>query len=504
MQAGSASAADWEAAGELLLRSDPPAAAALLEIACRQWPESVVLHYLFGNASRMSARSSEAEVALRKAISLDPAHANASISLAHLLREQGRMKALAEVMLASWHHLPRSLENDRRVLSFLCECDRYVEADSLVAAMLIAHPRDAFLLRRAGKIAMILGRFDEARQHLRASLEVDAGQAGAWLRLALAHRFTDADDTDFQLLDAASKKPDLDNEVATAIGFGLGKALDDLGRFEEAATVLTRANAEWRRSHLWDAGAWQQFVNAQASKPIPEHTAVAGETIPVFIVGLPRSGTTLVESLLTRDREVRGRGELNWIAALARQLGPNPSVSMLASAAEFFLSQLCQDDESPRFIIDKNPLNFRHLGLISAMLPNAKIIHCRRHRRDVALSLWSQHFAHEDLAWTYDFSDIGNYMRGHDALMAHWQRTLPQPVFQLDYEALVEDADGTIVDARSFLGLEAKPAQSDSRQTLSIATASVWQARQKVHSRSVARWRGYQAWLAELLDIPEH
>lgn len=503
MQAGTASTTEWEAAGELLLGNDPPAAATLLDVACRQWPDSVALHYLLGNALRMSARASEAEVALRKAISLDPAHANASISLAHLLREQGRMQALAEVMLACWRKEPRSLETDRRTLAFLCECERFVEAGSLMGAVLDAHPNDALLLRLSGEVALILGRFDEARRLLRATLAIDANQASAWLRLAHTHRFSDADDEDLQQIKAAAARNDLDADVSASIGFALGKAFDDIGQFADAASALKRANNEWHEAHPWDRVAWKRFVDAQMRESIPAASAVGGEIIPVFVVGLPRSGTTLIESLLARDGQVRARGELNWIAALARQLGPNPSGSMLASAAEFYLRQLRQDDEPPRFIIDKNPLNFRHLGLISAMLPNAKIIHCRRHRRDNALSLWSQHFAHPDLGWTYDFAEIGCYMREYDALMAHWQQALPNPTFNLDYEALVEDADGTIARARRFLGLDATSTQLDHKQTSAIATASVWQARQPVNTRSVARWRRYEAWLPELLELPE-
>lgn len=504
LRTGTAGESEWAGAGELLLRNDPPAAAALLVAALGSLPESTALHYLCGNALRMSARASEAEVALRKALSLDPGHANATFSLAHLLREQGRMKTLAEVVLAAWINQPRTLENDRRILAFLCECERFVEADSVIPAMLEAHPNDAFLLRRAGEIALILGRFDKARGYLRSSLDADSNQASAWLRLAHTHRFTDADDADLSLLRAASEKSNFSIEVSTSIGFGLGKALDDLGRYDEAATILKRANGNWRNAHPWDQDAWQEFVDAQMKTSIAARARVTSDTTPIFIVGLPRSGTTLVESLLARDAQIRGRGELNWIAAMARQLGPDPSPSMLDSAAEFFLAQLRQDDAPPRYIIDKNPLNFRHLGLISAMLPNARIIHCRRDLRDTALSLWSQHFAHADLAWAYDFDDIVIYMRGYDTLMAHWQSKLPDSVFALDYEALVEDPEAMMARVRAFLGLDATSAQYDQESVGTISTASVWQARQKIHRKSIARWRHYQAYLPALLDVAEN
>jgi hypothetical protein len=207
---------------------------------------------------------------------------------------------------------------------------------------------------------------------------------------------------------------------------------------------------------------------------------------------LPRSGTTLITSLLSRDPRVRGRGELNWIAALARQLGAQPSETMLAVAGDFYLRQLRQDDEPARLIIDKNPLNFRHLGLIAAMLPQAKVIHCRRDLRDTALSLWSQHFAHEDMAWSYDLDDIADYAEGYLRLMQHAKSIASMPIFDLDYEALVVDTDATLARVRGWLGL---PATSDTNQPVAaevFATASVWQARQAIHSKSVQRWKAYR------------
>ncbi|MEO7014629.1 MAG: sulfotransferase [Dokdonella sp.] len=496
-----AAESEWRVAGELLLRSDPAAAASLLEVGVQNLPDAAQLHYLHGNALRMSGQPAEAEIALDKAISLDPAHANASVSLAHLLREQGRMKALAKVMLALWHHEPRSLEADRRVLSFLCECARHEEADSLLPALLADPAQDPLLLRRAGEIALSLGRFEEAQVHLRAALALDPDQASTWLRLAHTHQFVDPNDEDLRALQLGAARPDLAEDTRIALGFALGKALDDLGEIAESVNVFRRANADWRKGHRWDRKAWQHSIDAQMHAPAFARSQVSNPTAPVFIVGLPRSGTTLVETLLARDAQIRSRGELNWIAALARQLGPRPSSSNLTAAGNFCLAQLRQDDAPARFHIDKNPLNFRHLGLIAAMLPHAKIIHCRRDLRDTALSLWSQHFAHEDMAWGYDFGDIADYARGQAALMAHWRKSLPVPILELDYESLVGEPDSTIARVRGFLGLESDAPAANFEQATAISTASVWQARQQVHSRSVGRWRRYSDFLPELADI---
>src|SRR5690606_13803615 len=281
--------------------SDPHAARALLEVAWQANPQHARLAYLFGNALRMTGRPVEAEAALRAAIALDPGFADASLSLAYLLREQGRMGAVAETMTALWHHEPRTLNSDRRTLSFLVENERYVEADALLAAILQAHPRDAVLQRQAGEIALVLGQFERAATHLRAAIEADPAQSSAWLRLAHTHRFVDADDPDLQRLREGAARSDLGGDVESAIGFALGKALDDLGLIEEAAHTLSGANRRWRAAHPWDARAWEQFVEARQREAIPPLTPSPDAAVPVFIVGLPRSGTTLTATLLARD-----------------------------------------------------------------------------------------------------------------------------------------------------------------------------------------------------------
>lgn len=503
LQAGQASEQEWVGSAEQLLRADPLMATGLLEAATAQLPESIQLSYLLGNAHRMCAKKVEAEASLRKALALDPSHVNASLSLVHLLREQGRMRAVADVMLALWKNEPRSHDSDLRTLAFLCECERFAEADALAGPIIEAHPDDPRLLRRAGEIALVLGRFDEAGVHLRKTLTTDPTQASAWLRLAHTHRFIHRGDPDLALLREGAARNDLAEDVDTAIGFALGKALDDLGEVEKAAAVLEKANSRWRTSHPWNAGAWRQFVDSRLVAPALNTAAPAGEPVPVFIVGLPRSGTTLTASLLARDAQIRNRGELNWIPVIASRLDSSSTADVLAAAGRYFMTQLRQDDTPARFYIDKNPLNFRYLDLISAMLPQARIIHCRRDQRDTALSIWSQHFAHDDMSWSYDFDDITEFIRGYQRLMSHWQAVMPQRIFELDYEALVTDTDATLARLREFIGLDpaATMSNSGSGPNEVIATASVWQARQKIHGNSVNRWQSYLRYLPKLGGI---
>ena len=152
-----------------------------------------------------------------RASKIAPAHADASLSLAFLLREQGRMQALADVMLDLWRNEPRSLDSDRRTLAFLCECGRFGEARQILPAMLEAHPHEAELLRRAGEIALVLGHFEAARDHLNASLDRDPHQASAWLRLAHTHRFASEQEPDLIRLRQAATRVDLGADAQSAV-----------------------------------------------------------------------------------------------------------------------------------------------------------------------------------------------------------------------------------------------------------------------------------------------
>jgi tetratricopeptide (TPR) repeat protein len=514
LEVGKAGIQHWIQGAEDLLRGNQAVPAGLvLEAGLNRWASSTTLRYLYGIALRLSGHVREAEQMFREVIAAEPSHADAPLALAFMLREQGRLGAAADTVLSLWRRHTRTRMGDARTLRFLQECQRNAEAEEISQAVLDANPRDAELLSMTGEISLTLGRFGSARRRLRLAAEIDPQQAAAWLRLAHTHKFTRADDPDLQLLDDAQRRTDLQQPAALCAAFGYGKALDDLGERERVVQVLRKANTQSRAVFPWDQSGWQRFVEMQLRTRVPLPLPVDERIVPVFVVGLPRSGTTLVASQLAKHPDVCNRSELNWIAALAAQLGPSPGTGALSTAAHLYRNQLRQDDAAVRCYVDKNPLNFRHLGLIAAMFPNARIIHCRRDLRDTALSLWCQHFAHDDMNWAYDFADIGAYARGYQALMEHWRKVLPIRVLELDYESLVSNTAANMTRLFTFLGLPPLPAApaattvaapSDKKPRTAdaprdaIATASVWQARQGVYASSVGRWKAYAPLLPEM------
>ncbi|HSX61476.1 MAG TPA: tetratricopeptide repeat protein, partial [Tahibacter sp.] len=366
LEVGKAGIQLWIQGAEDLLRGNQAVPAGLLiEAGLNRWASSTTLRYLYGIALRLSGHVREAEQMFREVIAAEPTHADAPLALAFMLREQGRLGAASETVLALWRRHSRTRMGDARTLRFLQECQRNAEAEEISQAVLDANPRDAELLSMTGEISLTLGRFGSARRRLRLAIEIDPQQAAAWLRLAHTHKFSRTDDPDLQLLEEAQRRTDLQEPAALCAAFGLGKALDDLGDHPRAAQVLRKANQQSRVAFPWDLRGWQRFVEMQLRARVPLPLPVDERITPVFVVGLPRSGTTLVASQLAKHPDVCNRSELNWITALAAQLGPSPGAGALSTAAHLYRNQLRQDDAAVRCYVDKNPLNFRHLGLIA-------------------------------------------------------------------------------------------------------------------------------------------
>jgi tetratricopeptide (TPR) repeat protein len=472
-----------------------------LDIAIRRFSSVDELRYLRGNALRLSARSAEAEQDFRHILSTVPNHRNAALSLAAMLREDGRLSAATLVIVNAWNVDRGDSSEAIEELVFLRECGAYRQACELAVAEHERHPDNADIAALAGEFALTTGEFALARKCLLSALDRDRRKSACWLRLAFCQRFSHHDDLDLRRIEDAWQSRVLDPQSHICAGFALGKALDDLADYGRAVMVLREANAIAAAQTSWRSEHWQTFVKCQVAEPRLPQVDTARDFSPLFVIGLPRTGTTLISSLLGRDRRVRERGELNWIGGMYALLAKQRRLhdpSALSRVATLVLAQMRQDDEPALWYLDKNPLNFRYLNLIEALFPQAKIIHCRRQHGDTALSLWMQYFAHEDLGFSYDFSMIDNFFEGYERLTAHWRKTLRLQICDVDYESLVEDTATTLHRVKEFLEL---PFSSDATQPLSesvITTASVWQARQSVYTTSIGRSRRYASYLPEL------
>lgn len=496
-------------AQERLLAGDAAAAAAILDAALALHPDSDELTLAQAGVALAQGDRASAEARLRRLLSRRPDHVPAALVLARLLREEGRMLAAGEALLGACQAGRVDLEQRIVAIELLDDCGRQADALQLCADGFAGGEDDPRLHAHAGALAAQLGRFEEARMHQEAAL-AGSPLALEWhvpLGLAGLQRYRDRDHPDIALFEQHLARSDRGPHARSGLLFALGKACDDLGEHARAAAAWAEANRIVRASHPWNRKQWRRSVDMRLTRSAP--AALADEArrwTPVFIVGMPRSGSTLLAEQLARHPAVRHRGELPWMPTLAARLTAisleHERATQMQAAAATYAAQLVQDDAPAGWYIDKQPNNYLHVDLILALFPRARIIHCRRDARDTALSLWMQSFHPGTHDYAFDLADIAAAIQGSRRLMAHWRRRYPDSVREVRYEDLVGDPAGCIDGLSRWLELPEAIAPGDvAKEARSISTASLWQARQPIHTRSVQRWRTYAALLPDLARI---
>jgi tetratricopeptide (TPR) repeat protein len=486
-----------------VLRGDWHGAARIATTALAEHPDSLELRRALAGIQRQAGRPADAQVLLREVLAREPGDFAAAFPLAEMLIEAGHGAAAAQVLQACFAQGGSDAELAIRAIELLDEAGRKHAAAEIAESVLVAHPADARLHAYAGMLDVQLGEFARAREHYLFALAHD-GRACEWNAphgLSSTQRYADAAHPDFALFRDCLARTDLSAKARASLLFAAGKAHDDIGDYAQAADFFRRANALAHEATAWSRKNWRRAIESRlASKPFTQ-CLDAPDFVPVFIVGMPRSGTTLAAELLARSAMVRNRGELPWLAKLAQLpvLAGNPTRAVLSQCAAIYAAQLRQDDSgAARFFIDKQPLNFRYVDLILALFPNARIVHCTRGARDTALSLWAQSFSEDVQGYASDFADIALVMRDEERLLTHWHRLYPQAIRELRYEDLAINPEGQIAGLADWLGVPANPAPRNDARPDAIGTASLWQARQPVYTRSIGRWRHYAPYVSEL------
>lgn len=486
---------------------------AILARALSEHPHSSELRRMQAGVLQKIGRNDEAESLLRGLLKDEPGDVASSFALANLLKEQGRTAAAASIVSACLAEPSNHCDANLSIyaIELLIECDRKAHAVAVAEGAIEANPGDSRLHAYAGMLLIQLGEFEKARQHYLFVIEHDP-RAWEWhvgIGLASAQRYRSHEHPDFALLGAGLRLESTSDKARAELHFALGKAHDDVGDFEQAARHFREGNAIARRSTRWSRKAWRRAIEARwASDPIAHSLQPFPGFTPVFIVGMPRSGTTLLAELLSRHPRVSNRGELPWIAKLAGlpALTSHPDRVSLEDAAATYAARSRQDDSGDaHWFIDKQPLNFRYVDLMLALFPNAKVLHCQRSPRDTALSLWMQCFLEDVQGYSYEFPDIKLVMRDCERLMGRWRARWPDSIRTVQYEELVTDTH-RVIDALAqwmeFPAYEAA-AHETAASISAVSTASLWQVRQPVNSRSIGRWRNYADRIPELLQFPE-
>ena len=506
------------AAGETLSAGRLPEAETLLRERLRELPNDVAAMRMLAELAARVGRNEQALVLLERCLQLAPGFTTARHHYALLLDRNGRHEdAMVEIeSMLGGESDDIELLNLKAVV--LGKLGSYGDAIRLYESILLSRPKDPRVWMSLGHALKTEGRTDRAIIAYRRALEINPGFGGAWWSLANLKtvRF---DQADIAAMRAQLQRTDLDDDQRLHFEFALGKALEDAGDHAASFDAYTRANAIRRMQLPYSAGQnSQRRLHAQAAYTrefFAERTGVgAQDASPVFILGMPRAGSTLVEQILSSHPQVEATMELPDIIGIVRELRarmPDPETTSyhslmdrlvpaeLQAMGDFYLQSTRVQRKLDRpFFIDKMPNNFAHVGLIHLILPNAKIIDVRRHPLACCFSNFKQHFARGQ-AFSYDLADMGHYYRDYVGLMAHFDRVLPGRVHRVVYEELVADTEGQVRALLDHCGLE-----FDERclrffeNDRPVRTASSEQVRQPIYRDGVDQWRHYESWLYPL------
>ena len=509
---------DLQEAAAALAENRLAIAERLLKPFLKRQPDNVAALRMLAEVAGRIARYDEAEALLARCLELAPNFAPARHNHALVLYRQNRpAEAIEEVdrLLAAepGHPAYRSLR-----AAALAQIGEYEGAIAGYQSVLADHPIQPKGWMSLGHALKTVGRTQDSISAYRRSLEQQPGLGESWWSLAnlKTFRFTAEDVAAMQ---AQLARADLGEDDRLHLHFALGKALEDEGRWADSFEHYRQGNALRRDGLTYDADETHAHVQRSRALFTPEFFSVRAGTgspagDPIFVVGLPRSGSTLVEQILSSHSDVEGTMELPDIASIARRLGGErrpgeepayPGVlagltpDQLRALGEEYLERTRIQRKTGRpLFIDKMPNNFAHLGLIQLILPNAKIVDVRRHPLACCFSGFKQHFARGQ-GFTYDLTDLGRYYMDYVALMADFDTVLPGRVYRVIYEQLVEDAETEIRRLLAYCGLGFEPACLSFHETSRpVRTASSEQVRQPLYREGLEQWRHYEPWLGPL------
>ena len=504
------------AAGAALCENRIPDAEALLRRHLKEHATDIAAIRMFAEVAGRLGRYLDAENLLARCLELAPRFDGARHNYAVALTRQGKhAAALAQVeqLLGFEPRNPGYRSLHAAALGALGDYDRAIE---VYAGILEEFPRQPKLWMSYGHALKTAGRSAEGIAAYRRAVELDAGLGEAWWSLAnlKTYRFADAD---IELMQRQLERADLPVEERFHFHFALGKALEDRRLYAESFAHYRDGNAQRRRLVHFDVDRLHALVERTRQFFTPELLAAragqgAPDPDPIFIVGLPRAGSTLVEQILSSHSQVEGTMELPDLPAIAMEvggqgggparypqaLGDLDAEGLRALGARYLESTRIQRKLGRPFFIDKLPNNFLHVGLIHLILPNARIIDARRHPLGCCVAAFKQHFARGQ-NYTYDLAELGAYYRAYVELMAHFDAVLPGRIHRVLYERMVADTEGEVRRLLTYCGLDFEPATLRFYENeRAVRTASSEQVRSPIYREGVDQWRAYEPWLEPL------
>ena len=500
-------------------------AEALLRDHLKQHPTDVAALRMLAEVAGRLGRYTDAEALLTRCLELAPSFTAARHNLAIVLTRQNR----ATDALAVARHLldgePRNPGYRSLMAAIQSQLGEYGECIRLYESVLADYPKQPKVWMSYGHGLKTAGRTDEAITAYRKASAIAPQLGEAWWSLANLKTFR-FEPADLETMRRQLTRKDIAQEDRLHLHFALGKALEDAAQYEDSFTHYAAANRLRHEMVRYDADQTTGLVRRSKALFTKEFLAArAGAGClardPVFIVGLPRSGSTLIEQILSSHSLVEGTMELPDIPAMVRAITSGDARGTAARAdrtrypgvladldpqqlrelgEEFLERTRIQRKTTAPFFIDKLPNNWQHVGLIHLMLPNAKIVDARRHPLSCGFSVFKQHFARGQ-NFSFKLDDIGRYYRDYVELMAHFDAVLPGRVHRVHYEAMVADTEREVRRLLDYCDLPFEDACLRFHENeRAVRTPSAEQVRQPIYKDALEQWRHYAPWLGPLRD----
>ena len=472
-------------------------------------PDYAEAHYNLGNTLQELGRLDESEASFRQAISIKPDYAEAHYNLGNTLQELGRRDEAEASYTQAIAGKPDYAEAHSNLGITLQELGRLDEAEASYTQAISIKPDFAEAHSNLGNALRALGRLDEALASYSQAIAFKPDYAEAHRNLTSMKKFDGQDEQYSKMLELYFDEK-ISEEKRCHINFGLAKACEDLGNFEQAFAHYSEGNELRKKLLNYDINQdLELFRQIKSYYPRIEQNSLESHKLskdltPIFIVGMPRSGTTLVEQIISSHSKVTGAGELSYAAQFGTVIANGCSEANDEVLLEFrhkYLEKLKNVSKNNLIVTDKTPQNFLYIGLLAAAFPEVKIIHVKRNPAAVCWANYKQYFASKNLGYCYALDDIINYYSLYENLIEFWTNKLGKRIYNLDYELLTVNQERETRQLIHCLGLDwDEKCLSPESNTRSVATASNVQIREKVYQGSSTQWKKYQPFLNGALD----